>query len=467
MKATFKALARRPLAVGLALGCIATPLVLASPSSSFAAAPVLTITSPKEDATIKEATPTIRGESNDQAFPGPPITVSIYKLPNVEKPIEQIATEQKFGTPPWAVTVKEELPNGIYKAVAEQTEAEETGHAEVTFTVNTTPPPPPPPPPHPTIAYPLSGTSSTGESQLFSGTASTGSPNQPEVTVEVFRGAAVSPPALKALSVPVAPDGLWSGTIGGLPPGTYTAQAVQRGEGIRSSEPPVTFTLTAPQAGPATPPTASFTWFPGAPSVGQTVVLVSSSTDLSSPIASFAWDLLGNGPLNVAGPVISTVFAGAGDHAVRLQVVDGRGASTIASKTIPVSSQPLQPMQPFPIVRIAGVKTSYGVRLNALNVQSPVGARVTVTCKGRACKKLKPQSRIATASANNRHASSVLLAFRGFERPYRAGVTLQVRVFAAGEIGKYTSFAIHRHGLPTREDQCLSAFDPHPVPCPA
>ena len=100
-------------------------------------------------------------------------------------------------------------------------------------------------------------------------------------------------------------------------------------------------------------------------------------------------------------------------------------------------------------------------------MQSPVGARVTVACKGRACKKLKPQSRVATASANNRHVSSVQLAFRGFERAYHAGATLEVRVFATGEIGKYTSFAIHRRGLPTREDQCLSALDPHPIPCPA
>jgi hypothetical protein len=255
--------------------------------------------------------------------------------------------------------------------------------------------------------------------------------------------------------------------------GTYTARAVQLQQEGEKPNPgdssPVTFTLTAAPAhpvGPSQPPTAAFTWFPGAPAVGQSVVLVSSSTDLSSPITGFAWDLLGTGPFGPGGPVISTSFSSAGDHTVRLQVVDARGAASTVSKTIPVSAQPLQLMQPFPIVRIAGVKTSFGVRLSVLSVQSPVGARVTVTCKGRACSKLKPQSRVAIASAHT-HVSSVVLAFKGFERSYRAGVTLQIRVFAAGEIGKYTSFTIHRRALPTREDLCVSALDPHPIPCPA
>ncbi|HEV2979925.1 MAG TPA: PKD domain-containing protein [Solirubrobacteraceae bacterium] len=466
MSVALERLGRRFLATGLALLCIATPLFLASPSSSSAAGPTLTITSPKENATIKEPSPTIKGESSAPALPPLPITVSIYELPNVETPVEQITTEQKFGTPTWSVTSKKELPNGLYKAVAEQTEQPEPpSRAEVTFSVNTAPPPPPPPPPTVTMPYPVSGTTSPGESQLFSGSASTGSPNQPDVTIEVFRGTTPTPPALSKLAVPVASNGYWNGTVQPLAPGTYTAVAAQQGNGEGRSA-PVTFTLTAPVSGPATPPTASFTWFPAAPVVGQNVVLVSTSSDLTSPIASFAWDLLGNGPLNVSGPVLNTVFAGAGDRTVRLQVADGRGASATATKIIPVSSQPLRLMQPFPIVRIAGVKTSYGVRLSALNVQLPVGARVNVTCKGRACKKLKPVSRVATASANNHHAGSVLLAFRGFERAYHAGATLEVRIFASGEIGKFTSFMIHRHGLPTREDQCLSALDPHPIPCP-
>jgi hypothetical protein len=460
-----------PLRATLALVfLVGTLAALVEPSTSRAAAPTLEITSPLPTEPVRDTTPTVEGTSTDPAYPAPLITVRIFELTGEGAHfVEQLVAEERPAQT-WSTKVITKLRDGgIYTAVAEQTEEGQTGKKEVTFTVDTGQPPPPPPPPVVAIAYPLPGTASVGESQLLSGTASIGAPNRPEVTVEVFRGEAASAPAIRSLTVPVVVSGetgRWNGTVGGLPPGTYTARAVQRGDGTGHSA-PVTFTLTAPVAGPVTPPTPAFTWFPVAPVVGQSVVLVSSSTDLSSPITSFAWDLLGNGPLKSGGPVLSTSFPSAGDHTVRLQVVDGRGASATASKTIPVSSQPLQTMQPFPIVRIAGVKASYGVKLSALTVQSPVGVRVTVACRGRACKKLRPQSRLATASATNRHASSVVLAFRGFERGYRAGVTLEVRVFAPGEIGKYMSFAIHRRGLPTRKDECLAALDPHPIPCPA
>jgi len=198
--------------------------------------------------------------------------------------------------------------------------------------------------------------------------------------------------------------------------------------------------------------------------VGQTVVLVSGSTDSASPITAFSWDLAGTGAFDVSGPEASTSFATAGKHVVRLRVTDARGASSVATGTIPVGLAPLRPMLPFPIVRIAGVQTPAGVRLSLVSVQAPVGARVTVTCRGRGCR-MKPQSRLATTSARDRHASSVVLAFRRFERSFRAGVTLEVRVSAPAEIGKYTLFAIHRHALPTRTDECLSALDPKPIAC--
>src|SRR5439155_7394928 len=257
----------------------------------------------------------------------------------------------------------------------------------------------------------------------------------------------------------------WSAIFGGLRPGTYTAQALQRDEaGNTGASEPDRFTLTAPPSHPIPPPAASFSWFPPAPVIGQTVVLVSGSTDTASPIAAFSWDLAGTGAFNVSGPEAITSFATAGNHVVRLRVTDARGASSIATEAIPVGLPRLRPMQPFPIVRIAGVETRAGVRLSLVSVLAPVGARVTVTCHGRGCR-MKPQSRVATTSARNRRASSVVLAFRRFERSFRAGVTPEARVSASGEIGKYTLFAIHRHALPTRIDECLSAHDPKPIAC--
>jgi hypothetical protein len=200
--------------------------------------------------------------------------------------------------------------------------------------------------------------------------------------------------------------------------------------------------------------------------VGQSVALVSSATDVASPIASFAWDLAGNGPFKPAGPVVTTSFSTPGRHTVRLRVGDARGASGVVAETIPVSPAPLSLMQPFPIVRIAGTQTTVGVNLSQLTVQAPVGAHVTVSCRGPGCRR-SSQSRLARASRRARRATSVVLAFPRFQRSLRAGVVLQVRVFRAGQIGKYTRFTIRRHRLPGRFDACLASTDPRPIACPA
>jgi hypothetical protein len=458
-------LRRRARHVGLATACLVCLVPLAAPSSSVAAAPILAITNPHNDQVIRTATLTFKGTTTiEPPAERAPITIAIHRGRNLGGAVvDSVTTEPEPGTTEWSV--KTELEKGEYTAIAEQSEAGEgtlIGKSNpVTFTIDTTPTPPPP---KVHITYPAPASSAVGEAQLFTGSAETVS-GDGNVTVEIFAGSAVAQPALRSATVPAGAN--WSVTIGGLAPGTYTAQASQAGAGGIGRSEPVTFTLTPRTPGPAAPPpTAAFTWFPDVPAVGQSVVLVSDSTDAFSPISAFAWDLLGGGPFKPGGALLTTSFSTAGRHVVRLQVTGQSGGSSIASETIPVSAQPLKPMQPFPIVRIAGVKTSSGVRLSSLNVQLPVGARVTVACKGRGCK-MRPQSRIATASAHARNASSVVLAFRAFERSFVAGVSLQVRVFSQGEIGKYTSFSIHRHGLPTREDLCLSALEPQPIPCPA
>jgi hypothetical protein len=448
--------------VGLAVACLACLFSLVAATSSLAATS-LWISSPQNEQTIKTSTPIFTGTTPLEpklAGEQPPITIKIYRGKTAGgEPAETLTTEPGPNTTEWTAPVAAPLANDTYTAIAEQ-EGDKSN--TVTFKVDVAPTPPPP---KVHITYPATGSSAVGESQLFTGSAGTAS-GDGNITVEVFAGTAVAQPALRSAAVPAASN--WSLTLGGLAPGTYTAQASQPGLGGVGHSEPVTFTLSPATIGPTPPPpSAAFTWFPVVPVVGQSVVLVSNSTDAFSPISGFAWDLLGNGPFRAGGPLLTTSFSTVGRHVVRLLVTGQIGGPSVASETIPVSALPLKPMQPFPIVRIAGVKTGSGVRLSLLNVQLPVGSRVTVACKGRACKKMKPESRIATASVHSRSASSVVLAFRGFERSYAAGVSLQIRVFAQGEIGKYTSFSIHRHGLPTREDQCLSALEPQPIPCPA
>ena len=232
----------------------------------------------------------------------------------------------------------------------------------------------------------------------------------------------------------------------------------------------LTVSAPAPELAPAitprapSPPVASFAWFPTAPHTGEPVSLVSSSTDVSSPITSFAWDTAGNGTFQAGKPVISTSFSTPGSHVVRLRVTDANGLSSVVAETVVVTPPPLTLMQPFPIVRIAGSDTSSGVKLSLLTVQAPQGARVTAQCRGRGCP-VKSVSQLARSSKSK--AGTVLVVFRRFERSLRAGVILSIRVSSPGEIGKYTSFTIRRNKPPVRVDACIGPTNPKPIPCPA
>jgi hypothetical protein len=235
------------------------------------------------------------------------------------------------------------------------------------------------------------------------------------------------------------------------------------------STPPAPSTTTTPAANSQlspTPPTASFTWAPSDPAAGENVVLASTSTDLDSSIAAFAWDLAGSGTFTAGGPVISTSFATPGDHVVRLRVTDGDGLASVATEMIPVAATPLVLMQPFPVVRIAGSESSSGARISLLTVQAPVGTQVEITCRGHHCPS-RSESRVVVASRGDSKAGTVVLTFARFERSLQAGVVLEIRVSKQGEIGKYTSFAIRRGRLPVRVDACVEPTDPKPIPCPA
>jgi hypothetical protein len=61
----------------------------------------------------------------------------------------------------------------------------------------------------------------------------------------------------------------------------------------------------------------------------------------------------------------------------------------------------------------------------------------------------------------------VLIVFRRFERALRAGASLQIRVYAPGQIGKYTRFTIRHGKLPARVDTCLSPSGAQRMTCPS
>jgi hypothetical protein len=438
-------------------------LAVGPSAAALAEKPHLTIQAPPSGSITTDRTPEFKGTTDDrfvefeeEAFD--PVTLDISSASGPVQKLTVTASSPPFSGE-WSV-VAEPLADGSYTAQAEQTNVSETGKSEpVSFTVDTTPP-------LVTLTSPVNGSSSSSGSQPVGGSAGTASGDLPAIAIQLFEGDAIGAQApLEALVVQAA-SGSWSATFGGLAPGSYTAQAAQSDEaGNTGASGPVTFAVIAPSAPP--PPLASFKWFPAAPATGETVSLVSSSTDTASPITAFAWALSSTGPFSTGKPVLTTSFATPGGHVVRLRVTDAQGGSSIATKTVPVTGRPLVLMQPFPIVRIAGSVTSNGARVSLLTVQAPVAARITITCRGRGCK-TKSESRLATISSKSKtKTDTVLLSFRRFERPLWAGVMLRILVSKPGQIGKYTRFVIRRHKLPARSDGCVNPSGSAPIACPS
>ena len=396
------------------------------------------------------------------------VTLEIYPGTKEKgaEPIQSVTVEPPGTT--WAATVAGELPDGTYTAEATQPDkAHNVGHSIArTFTIDTTPP---------ALTLALSAPSTSDGLETVSGVAGIARGDRRQVTVELFAGTGTEPgTAEETVTVNASETGAWSATLAGLAPGQYTVLAHQSDEaGNVATTEPSTFTVSSTPQPPsssgqaASPPAASFTWAPATPAVGQLVTLASSSTNGSSPIASYAWDLAGSGQLAPGTAVATTSFATPGPHVVRLQVSDDNGMSSGVAQTIDVAAAPATLMQPFPIVRIAGSETSFGARVKLLTVQAPVGAKIQVTCAGRGCK-TKAENRVVAASSKAKvPAGATTVAFPRFERALYAGAKLQIRVTKAGQIGKYTSFTIRRNKLPVRSDSCLQPVASKPSACPS
>lgn len=212
-------------------------------------------------------------------------------------------------------------------------------------------------------------------------------------------------------------------------------------------------------------PLASFVWFPAFPGPGESISLVSTSTDLTSPITAYAWDLADNGPFgafNDGGPATTATFATPASHQARLRVTAADHLSSIVVETIHMSTPPPGVLLPFPLVRIVGTDFRSRVRLRLLAVEAPAKSRITVSCRGHGC----PAKSVGRTAAS-RPGRLIWTRFRQFERFLSAGLTLEVRVSRGGEIGAYTRFVIRRLRLPLRVDSCLDPAGIRPIACPA
>jgi hypothetical protein len=121
-------------------------------------------------------------------------------------------------------------------------------------------------------------------------------------------------------------------------------------------------------------------------------------------------------------------------------------------------------MSPFPLVRLAGLIYPRSVKVTVLSVRAPVGARISVRCRGRAC---PMRSTVRRVAAKGRRTAATVPFGRLKNRRLTPGTKVEVRVTAAGRIGKYTSFTFRTGAAPRRVDRCLIPGRAAPAACPA
>jgi hypothetical protein len=428
------------------------------PGTALATPPTVTIDSPLTGSVSNHQTPSFSGEV-EQA--GGVLTLTIYNGPTVGGTVVAKMTTTLFLAGRWSLGAKKLLPDGTYTAQATQPNSVMViGESlPVTFTIDTA---------APTVTLNPPESTSDNATPSFSGTASDTTP----VNVQIFTGPNANGTLVSMATATGTAGGWTSGAASpALPAGQYTAVATQESSlGNPAGESaPVTFTVTPPPVvriaavPPPAPPVASFRWFPAVPQTGEAVSLISSSTDAASPITGIGWALASNGLFQGGGSVLTTSFSTPGGHLVRLRVTNAYGLSSVATQTIDVVGARAPLMQPFPVVRIAGIVVGEGLDLRLLKVQqTQAGVRITVRCRGRGCP-VKSIRRFARA--NKRGVAPV--EFRGFERSLRSGVILEVLISKPGEIGKYTRFSIRRGRLPERVDMCLDPAGVKPLVCPS
>jgi large repetitive protein len=395
---------------------------------------------------VNTATPTFTGTASDTT----PVTVAICKITTPCKAEEGESSAKSSGGGAWSATVATPLADGAYQAIASQKSA--AGAVGATerqeFTIDTVAP-------ALSVTSPAAGATLLGSSVTVKGSAGTAAHDEPSVTVQLFAGS--STPVGAPITVG-ATGGEWGVPFSGLAPGEYTVRAVQQDKAGNAGTVLRSFTMATPAAR-ATGPTASFSWFPSHPHVGEKVTLASTSVDSASPITAYAWNLLGSA--FAGGELKQTAsFSTPGEHPVSLRVTDAGGLSSTVTQQIPVS-YPL--MRPFPIVRIVTTRSHGRLQLKALTVEGPIGATITVVCTGKGCP-LRSQSRLVPRP-KGKAGGLQPVSFPRFERALPPGVTLEIRVSGAGQVGKFTRLVVRKGKLPLRADACVNAKEPRAVPC--
>jgi PKD repeat protein len=121
-----------------------------------------------------------------------------------------------------------------------------------------------------------------------------------------------------------------------------------------------------------TPPSATFDYAPGEPTVGEAVTLdASAASDPDGTVAGYEWDVDGDGGYEATGATVDYAFEEPGDHAVTLRVTDDADATDSVTRTVSVSEN----RAPQPAVSVSPTEPALGeaVTLDASGSADPDG----------------------------------------------------------------------------------------------
>jgi large repetitive protein len=220
--------------------------------------PKVLIETPPDGKILPVSRPVFSGLAGEEAGDHPLVTLSIYADEEGTEKLAQTLKLEPVGAT-WTTGASGPiLPDGIYTAVAEQSdEAGNVGRSSTTFTIYTSTPEPT----LDTSAFVVRGGELvSGPTPSFSGTGATAPEDSTSVLVNVYSGSSTSGDPVRTVEAALAGSAWTASSVPALPDGTYTVQVEQKSSGhagagvsrsttfIVDADPPQV-TLTAPVSG--------------------------------------------------------------------------------------------------------------------------------------------------------------------------------------------------------------------------
>jgi hypothetical protein len=192
---------------------------------------------------------------------------------------------------------------------------------------------------------------------------------------------------------------------------------------------------------------------PGSGVASLPVGMAATAVDRLTP-ATIAWSF-GDGA-SATGGAVSHAFGAAGAFNVTVTATDAVGNATATTAPVLVANPPPPPQIASPVSVKWGRQGRFTYLVAMRVVRPPAGSKVELRCRGRKCPfRLRTFTRLRNGSIRVYKELKPAKVVKKKNRKFRAGQRLQVRVTAAGFIGRVVNYPIRKKGTPTSIIRCL------------